>query len=232
MEYLIQTIDGKIVHDFSFHLIEAINYHRWLSAQGIGYRTTDSIDEIITREVVPVGAVEFVLAYLKRYRVTVKPKNVPEYLFSFAGRSIKNGTKKDIRVGDFIKSNDYIKYKYNGIAESFDIPEGNYQISSQIEIESEWRVFIFNGNVVGVHFYSGDFFKFPDKRTIDRVIAACSVNGKKIPPAYTLDIGVNGEGTFLIEMHDFFSCGLYGFRDYKNLPAMFSQTYYYILNNY
>ena len=42
------------------------------------------------------------------------------------------------------------------------------------------------------------------------------------PKAYTLDIGVNKkDGTFVIEVHNFFSCGLYGFSDHKLLPLMF-----------
>ena len=77
-----------------------------MGALGIGYRTTDSLNEIISREVVPVGSIEFVLEYLKQHRVFVKLKNVPEFLFSYSGRRIKNGTKKDIRVGDFVNYHD------------------------------------------------------------------------------------------------------------------------------
>lgn len=45
------------------------------------------------------------------------------------------------------------------------------------------------------------------------------------PIAYTLDVGIhfvdNNLVTSLIEVHDFFSCGLYGFDDKDKLPFMF-----------
>lgn len=48
---------------------------------------------------------------------------------------------------------------------------------------------------------------------------------KSCPIAYTLDVGVNSNNTFIIEVHDFFSCGLYGFSDNKILPYMFSDWF-------
>ena len=43
---------------------------------------------------------------------------------------------------------------------------------------------------------------------------------------YTLDVCVteNRERTEIIELHDFFSCGLYGFEDYSVLPIMWIST--------
>jgi len=41
------------------------------------------------------------------------------------------------------------------------------------------------------------------------------------PVAYTLDVGINNRSTFVIEVHDFFACGLYGFADLNLLPLMF-----------
>jgi hypothetical protein len=52
---------------------------------------------------------------------------------------------------------------------------------------------------------------------------------KSAPVAYTLDVGVNNDGTFVIECHDFFSCGLYGFAKLDILPPMFSQWYHEFL---
>ena len=46
------------------------------------------------------------------------------------------------------------------------------------------------------------------------------------PVAYTLDIGVEKyRGTFIIECHRFFSCGLYGFSDHRRYPKMLSQEW-------
>ena len=74
--------------------------------------------------------------------------------------------------------------------------------------------------------YSGELNYFPDIKEIENMIKDY---GKEAPPAYTIDVGVNDDGTFLIEIHDFFSCGLYGFADYKNLPLMFITVHYEIL---
>lgn len=35
MKFLIQTIDNKMIHDFSFTLIEAIRYRKWFKFKGI-----------------------------------------------------------------------------------------------------------------------------------------------------------------------------------------------------
>ena len=53
------------------------------------------------------------------------------------------------------------------------------------------------------------------------------------PHAYTLDVGVteNGE-TVVIEVHDFFSCGLYGFLRTDKLPYMFWRWYFYYVKNF
>jgi hypothetical protein len=49
---------------------------------------------------------------------------------------------------------------------------------------------------------------------------------KSAPIAYTLDVGVNDkDGTFIIEIHTFFSCGLYGFVNHAILPNMFYQCF-------
>jgi hypothetical protein len=54
---------------------------------------------------------------------------------------------------------------------------------------------------------------------------------KEAPVAYTLDVGVNKKHTFIIEAHDFFSCGLYGFADLKLLPLMFYRWFRDYINN-
>jgi hypothetical protein len=43
-------------------------------------------------------------------------------------------------------------------------------------------------------------------------------------------VGINNTGTFVIECHDFFSCGLYGFAENRFLPYMFANAFYDIVN--
>lgn len=235
IRFLIQKINGEIRHDFSLTLMESIRFRNWLqNADKIKYRFLDTTEDAIDfkfkplhRHYVPVGSVEFVSAFLKQfYGLTPKPINVPEELFSFpfTHRYITNGRENDLRGKQFVKSNDKIK-GFCGIlneGEPYTLPEGNYQYSDVISIDSEWRGFVYNGKLVGLQNYSGEFTKFPNVVKIKTMIDVY----KSAPIAYTLDVGVNDHGTFIIEVHDFFSCGLYGFADHAKYPSMLHRWFW------
>ncbi|MNY01093.1 hypothetical protein D3C86_1336070 [compost metagenome] len=69
---------------------------------------------------------------------------------------------------------------------------------------------------------------FPDVKLINDMISTYN----DCPPAYTLDIGMNEDiGSFIIEVHNFYSCGLYGFNDWKILPQMFLRSFYHLMKN-
>ena len=229
MKFLIQTIDRKIKHDFSFTLIQSIEYHNWLNNdKGIKYALTDCD---LKKDYTPVGSIEFVHSYLEKYfGVTPTPINIPEELLerSYTQRNVFNGTNADISGCKFIKSNDKIK-SFTGIINTNEIdfvpnsiPIGNYQISEVIDIQSEYRCFIYQNQLVGVQYYSGDFTVFPKIESILWMIKAYE---KSAPIAYTLDVGVNSSGTFIIECHRLYSTGLYGFSDLKLLVYMFNRAY-------
>ena len=188
------------------------------------------------KELCPVGSVEFVVDWLKKiHNKTPKPINVPScYLFgpeddrfskiNYCGRFIVNVEENNYKVPDYlknrevyIKSNDVIKSPINGIHNSSEIGKtilGNLQVSSLIkeDIVSESRVFIYGGKILDVKNYAGDPFVIPKRDTIQQII-----NIYENPPiSYTLDvmniIDFNNEiNSFILEVHDFFSCGLYGF---------------------
>lgn len=245
--FIIQTIDKQVVHDFSFHLIEAIKYNNWYNdekvydyfLQDTYYLPLDSNNEPYKEDVegiIPVGSVEFVLEYLKRYHniSNVKPINIPLELMNV--NYLNRRVFYENEIDDipylptdifFIKSADKIK-GYKEIIRLKNIPQGHYIISDLINIDSEWRAFVFNDNLVGLQNYQGEFTIFPDVDLIQKMIF--DYKGKN--PAYTLDIGINQEGTFLIEVHDFFSCGLYGFNDYIALPRMFIATWNKLINQF
>lgn len=230
MDFLIQTIDGEIKHDFSFTLLESIKYNNWFNNnEDIKYELTDKKTK---PGFIPIGEVGFVVQYLKDFHQKYPlPINVPEELFRFAKRYIFNGNEESfINKGQmFVKSNDVIKYPHNGVIDSggLDLPVGSYQFSNIIDIQSEYRCFVFKNKLVGIQNYSGDFEIFPDVNIIKNMI----MDYKKSPIAYTLDVGVSKSGTFVIEVHDFFSCGLYGFSDHRILPFMHSQWFYEFLKS-
>ena len=224
MKFLIQTVKGKVVHDFSFTLLESIKYQNWLRGnKSIKSRFTD---EKTFPGYIPIGSVEFVCKYLSDYfNLVPEPKNIPVELLNekWTGRNVINGTEKDIIGENFVKSNDKIK-SFTEICNS--APEGNYQISDIINIESEWRGFVYEGKLVGLQNYSGEFDVFPDVNKIRQMISAYTSQ----PIAYTIDVAVTGSDTVIIEVHDFFSCGLYGFSNHRILPFMFSKWFNSYIN--
>lgn len=198
------------------------------------------------KELCPVGSVEFVVNWLKRNHNKIpKPINVPDcYLIgsdddshkvNYCGRFITNiGENSNYKLPNYlkdknvyIKSNDVIKSSINGIHNSSEIGKtifGNLQISSLIneeDIISESRVFIYGGKILDVRNYAGDSFVIPKRDKIQQII-----NIYKNPPiSYTLDvmniIDSNYEvNSIVLEIHDFFSCGLYGFSNYEKYPFM------------
>ena len=253
MKFLIQKIEGEIRHDFSFTLLESIRFKKWLSPEDkvvIKFANTFDItdpDMIYPnpfkpyhKDYVPVGSVDFVTDFLMYfYNIYPKPINVPEELFGFANRQIFNGNHLSLEnwAGKyFVKSNDKIKH-FTEIVECHDtgnqgtlystpIPVGNYQISELTQIESEWRCFVYQGKLVGLQNYSGDFTMFPNVDSILHMIYYY----KSAPIVYTLDVGVFDEKTFVIEVHEFFSNGLYGFADHKIYPNMLYRAFKEFLN--
>lgn len=215
MNFVIQTVNNQVVHDFSFTLIRSIEYHNWLHPNTHTYQ----LSEIpINDSSVLCGDTKFVTEFIGN----IKPLNVPESLFKYAGRTIMNGTDKDVITRSFVKSNDVIK-GFTDITDNVDIP-GNYQISSIIDdISSEYRCFIYKKKLVGIHYYSGDFTIFPCINTINSMIKDFNYEHP-----YTLDVGVSDNKTIIIEAHDMFSCGLYGFSDMKIYPRMLIDSFKHI----
>ena len=240
MKFLIQTINKRIVHDFTFELTRCEEYYKWLG-DPITLRRQEGMDFSKIKNpdhYVPVGSVEFVSAYLNTFypdaKKALEPLNVPEVLFPFAGRSITNvRTPEDmIPFNDsalvFAKSLDRIKAPENGFIglPTFDRVK-DFQVSKPIDFMSEWRVFVFQDTIRDCRCYLGDQFAYPDPETIKRMVSAY----KDAPKAYTLDVGVTTKGeTVVIECHRFFSCGLYGFSQQNIYPAMLSQTWFEMKN--
>lgn len=87
MTYLVQTIDGKVVHDFAFALLRAQEYYLWLGEPFdvilFGNAGMDAV--IHPNDYVPVVSIEFVSAFLRHFypasEAALRPLNVPEVLF-------------------------------------------------------------------------------------------------------------------------------------------------------
>lgn len=229
-KFLIQVVGGQIVHDFSFHLLEAIKYQNWYRNEKLySYRFCEDVcDNVYHDNYIPVGSVEFVLDYYRVYHGinNIKPINIPKelmttgYLKRHAFISNYGVPIDNLMVPMFVKSLNKIK-GFTCIVnpkDQFNVPDGKFFISEVVDIDSEWRGFVFNGELLDLRCYLGAFDLFPDVDLVREMIGVY----KNSPRAYTIDVGVSQKlGTFLIECHQFFSCGLYGFAHYNVLPQMF-----------
>lgn len=242
MNFLIQKVNNKIVHDFAFELTQAKDYLEWRRVDKMSLRFLNYVNLLGTTvknpdRYIPVGEVDFVAAYIRQFYPkcarALRPLNVPEELFPYAGRTIVNVTRvDDLGVFEasklYIKSNRRIKWPGNGLL----MPDTDMamlldcQVSEVVEVGSEWRVFVFHNEIQHIANYSGDCTLFPNVSTIKAMVGTYA---GAAPVAYTLDVGVKPGGeTFVMECHRFFSCGLYGFSDHSVIPYMLSQAWFEI----
>lgn len=253
-KFLLERVGNNLIFDFEREVENAKSYADWRQdPMEIIYSDDDgNVPDLSNpKDYVPVGSIEFVSEYMKKYFPDhtrgLIPINVPECLFKYAGREIMNVPSSGLEnglpntFGDKIyrKSNLIIKDENNGLIDNTpDIDLKNCQVSSYVDnIISEWRVFVFKNEVQQVCFYGGgDPLVFPSSGRILRMIDDYK---DEAPAAYTLDVftaptmtwnNVERTETYVMECHRFFSCRLYGFADYSKLPYMFSQTFYEMIN--
>lgn len=82
-------------------------------------------------------------------------------------------------------------------------------VSNCVEMDSEYRCVILNGDIIDVRRYTGDWSLVPDKSVVKNAIDAFERSGEA-PACYTLDFAVNSSGTILVEANDGFAFGHYG----------------------
>lgn len=198
----------KISKDYWTWRNTGIEFNIWPES----YRSPDSC---------PIGSVEFCQNYFKDVLgKTAKPRNIPRSLLKYSGRkvsdSLKDFNQKDIV---FIKSWDTIKDPLNGKYLVSEVPHGNYQVSEYIpDIDCEYRVFVYKGAIIDMKQYGGDPFGPKPRREF---ISDAIKNFSDAPVAYTLDVFIRESGECgIMEVHDFFGCGLYGFDDHERYPFM------------
>lgn len=182
-------------------------------------------------ECVPVGSVEFVIEFYEQHiglkPGSIQPINIPESLMkpAYLNRQVVRHLKDWQGVLPetlFYKET----HRFKGLADIYaveELPSTESALFSEVieDLESEWRVFVLNGQLIELKVYAGDYRVLPDEDLIQAMIQEI-----KEYQAYTLDVGVNSKGeTFLIEMHQFFSCGLYGMNRTDLLPQFYYRTH-------
>ena len=188
-------------------------------------------------EDIPVGSIEFVEMFLNsRYGIDyLTPIFIPSQIqpkrktaIVTGGTGVQAFMKLYCLDMVFVKSASRVKGDACSIIQTEDIDllglknNESYFVSEPIDIVSEWRIFVKRGRIVDIRNYNGDGWVVPDRTTVLNMVNAYHVTS---PFSYTLDVAViqNSDGsvyTDIIEVHNFISCGFYGFDTANDLLTM------------
>jgi len=94
-------------------------------------------------------------------------------------------------------------------------------------IDSEWRLYVMNGKIEDARNYSGDFRISPDYKSAEGKIKTLQ---SQLPSAYTMDVGISGEWTFVVEFNDMYAIGNYGV-DNSMYLRMLRERYFQIMRS-
>lgn len=252
--FLLQTgKDDQVLFDFQYELLESIRQNRWFYGddEAESFIAVQSFEHFTPPGgifVCPVGSIEFVSDYIKKYYANnafkaahpMRPINVPTQLLGeeFTGRFIKKGvTSSELLkiINDNKNNNYYVKssvkikgasgllYPDNAIHFLANTEPGErFDVSEDLGmLRAEWRAFIFNGEILDVRRYIGGWGESIDQDFVEKAVAKWGAK----PKACTLDVAKTDNGRFIVlEGHNFVSCGTYGFSD-QNLPRMFVEGF-------
>lgn len=171
---------------------------------------------------IPVGTIPFVEAWLKKCHGVnrINPIEIPEFFRTeeFLKREYRIVPYNQIPHGVyFVKDVTALKeFTFAGDTEELftgkiagEVDQSHmFQVSEPIDILSEYRVYVIDGQIENVCNYNGSPLIFPD---MDLVSKANSIYMTKpdYPGSLTIDVMVTEIGTSLIEIHPFISVGLY-----------------------
>lgn len=220
MKCFIEKNNGIWLEDFCYISVspassagyEIVPYEKYNFTKNI----VDSDNDII------IGSIQALRKWFDIYHdFDLTYETYPELLRGFLKRNVQKITVGDLKesmlplfikpietklfTGDvFTNKNqlNILKQYYEDVDESTQI-----WVSDLVDIVSEWRCFVSSDKVVGISYYSGDFFVYPDKAIILNIVETYHNS----PISYSIDVGVTKEGkTILIESNDFWSLGSYG----------------------
>lgn len=228
MKFLVEAhkVFGHLVpaHDFGYSYLEVADYHNWTTQSRcddvLFLENTQFPQEYLTKDCIPVGSLDFCLAWYRQMGCApILPLNIPQFLDPFIKRDIIR-TQDLANTGRqyFGKSMQKFKSDKNGLYTEYHGTVPMLFTEYVQDICSEWRVFVCNGLVEGLRCYSGTPLAVPDMGYCDSIVRAVDANWLK---SYTADLMVRKSGvTDVVELHDFFACGLYGFSDPVALRRM------------
>ena len=184
------------------------------------------------KNAIPVGTIDYVGNYLKHIHgiENMNPIEIPECLRreEFLKRNYKIVTSNNIPTSGryFIKDVSQLKaFAHAGEMslifhdKIWDINNKNkfelhlnknhlFQVSDEIEILSEYRIYFIGGELQAISNYNGDPWLLPDMELIKKANLVYS-SQKDYPKSFTMDVAITPKGTCILEIHSFSSVGLY-----------------------
>ena len=174
------------------------------------------------RGLFPVGAIPFVETWLKKCHGIdrINPIEIPEFLRTeeFLKREYSIVPYYQIPHGIyFVKDVTVLKeFAFEGDTEELftgrtagTIDQTHmFQVSELVDILSEYRVYIIDGQIENVCNYNGSPLIFPDMELVSKA-NSIYMTKPDYPGSLTIDVMVTERGTSLIETHPFVSVGLY-----------------------
>ncbi len=175
-----------------------------------------------------VGGINQINSYLSRFGIEPKQAlNIPDELNHerYLKRKVTYTTMGEFRKTKIIAP---VFIKPNGLSKEFiagvmtkqetmnafnDVADDRpILLSEVIDIVSEYRCYVYDKKLQGIHWYQGDFKIFPDIKLTEEMIAAY----KSQPAGFSLDVGVTKDGhTVLVECNDGWALGNYGLQASK-----------------
>jgi ATP-grasp domain, R2K clade family 2 len=174
------------------------------------------------------GGIPVVLQALQKLGITPPElSSIPPQLSHFADRKISTATLGEVRLGVNDGQSIFIKplpkdrklfpgtvlKEFRDLISTRHLPDEQIVVTSEIvEFRSEYRVFVLDGEILGICYYKGDIRLFPDVKVIDQAVDAYTL----APAAYAIDFGIIADGrTLLVETNEAYSLGCYGLSELR-----------------
>jgi len=181
----------------------------------------DELDFAYEKYDIMIGSVESMKKFYKEYDISPKLIGYPDELSEYYHRNIVKKKARELSsdypyfikpvaiklfTGDVIHSDSMKKLfmdYYDGVT-----PDTELYVSDVIDIISEYRCFIHEDKIVAIHYYGGDFWRYPNVSIIEDMVHAYKGSS---PISYTIDVGVtDNDDTIIIELNDMWAIGSYG----------------------
>lgn len=207
---------------------ELYDYHMQMAYEGFRslgetefYATVHALRENDPAAVI-VGSYADLNWLFRDWGITLPTLDYPEELHSFLGRKIWTSTLFTVindpkKWGVFVKPlTETRRFTGTVLTETKDLVKLGGMVtdldiwcSERVDFRSEWRVYVCDGEPVGLYWYKGDWRIQPSIDTIEQAVAAY----RSAPQGYAIDFGIDASGqTLLVEVNDGYGLGNYGLR--------------------